>query len=278
MPEPILIAPLGGEIIGDAPDRRVEVLSDAESLHATWSRFGPGRDGADLHIHRRHVDLFYVLAGEFTLRLGPEGTPVAVPAGTLARVPPLVVHGFRNSTGAELRYLNLHAPGRDFVNYLRAMRDGRTYVYDQEDPPADGGRPPSEAVIGGDTFAIQVPGLRATVLADVEEIAVAEVEAEPGAEAPPAHLHDGHAESIYVLEGEIGLTVDDRELRAGAGTWMQLPAGTVHAGPVPSGGARARYLTLMTPGSGFGAFVRAYADARDEELAAARAGYDWRAA
>ena len=45
-------------MIGDAPDRRVEILSDHDALHATWSRFGPHRDGADLHIHRRHTDLF----------------------------------------------------------------------------------------------------------------------------------------------------------------------------------------------------------------------------
>ena len=98
MSEPAVIPPGGGEVIGDSPDRRVEILADHDAVHATWSRFGPRRDGADLHIHRRHTDLFYVLEGELTLRLGAEGEGVAVPAGTLARVPPLVVHGFRNET------------------------------------------------------------------------------------------------------------------------------------------------------------------------------------
>ena len=60
-----------------SPDRRVEILSSHDSLHATWSRFGPGRDGADLHVHREHTDLFYVLEGEFTLRLGPQGEACA---------------------------------------------------------------------------------------------------------------------------------------------------------------------------------------------------------
>src|SRR3954468_10154912 len=116
MSDPAVIAPGGGEGSGDSPDRRVEILSEHHTLHATWSRFGPRRDGADLHIHRRHSDLFYVLAGELTVRLGPAGEPVAVPAGTLARVPPLVVHGFRNGGDAELRYLNLHAPGMRFAD------------------------------------------------------------------------------------------------------------------------------------------------------------------
>ena len=66
-----------------------------------------------------------------------------MPAGTLARVPPDVVHGFRNASDADERYLNLHAPGREFANFMRALRDGRTppASYDQHAPPPDGGRP-----------------------------------------------------------------------------------------------------------------------------------------
>ena len=143
MGEPTVIARGGGEVVGDSPERRVEILSDHDALHATWSRFGPRREGADLHVHRRHTDLFYVLDGELTVRLGPEGLGVVVPAGTLARVPPLVVHGFRNGGDAEVAYLNLHAPGQGFAAYLRAMRDGRAISYDQEAPPPDGGRPVS---------------------------------------------------------------------------------------------------------------------------------------
>src|ERR1700755_2205791 len=96
-----VVPPGGGEVIGDAPDRRVEILSDHDALHATWTRFGPGRDGADLHVHRRHTDLFYVLEGELTMRLGADGEEVGVPAGTLARMPPGGVHGFRNAGSRE---------------------------------------------------------------------------------------------------------------------------------------------------------------------------------
>ena len=73
----------GGEVVGDSPERRVEILSDHEHVHATWTRYAPHRDGADLHIHRRHTDLFYVLEGELTVRLGAADEHVAVPAGTL---------------------------------------------------------------------------------------------------------------------------------------------------------------------------------------------------
>jgi quercetin dioxygenase-like cupin family protein len=187
-----------------------------------------------------------------------------VPAGKLARMPPGVVHGFRNGTDAELRYLNLHAPGRGFADYLRAMRDGRELTYDQFDPPPDGGRPPAEAVFG--TEVLRAGGV--TLLADVEEIAVAEITSEP-ADRPAPHLHRDHVESFYVLEGELAITAGDRELRAEAGAWAQVPPGVPHA---VSGSARA--LCLHTPSCGFGAFVRVLQATADEAAAAARAGFD----
>ena len=230
-------------MIGDSAGRRVEILSDAPELHATWSRFGPHRDGADLHVHRRHTDLFYVLEGELTALLGPAGDPHVAPAGTLVRVPPLVVHGFRNGSDAELRYVNLHAPGEGFADYLRAVRDGRRLVYDQEEPPADGGLPPDLAQIGGEEAVEDRPGLRIAVLADVEEIAIAEVRCQPGLTPPrPGHRHLG---SFYVLEGELAFTVADHELRAIAGAWVQLPRGvpcTLEA----RGAGEVRYLEIRT--------------------------------
>jgi quercetin dioxygenase-like cupin family protein len=243
MSEAILLAPRKGEVIGDSADRRVEILSDGEELHATWSRFGPGREGADLHVHRRHTDLFYVLAGELTVRLGPADETATAQPGMLARVPPLVVHGFRNGSDAELRYLNFHAPGQGFADYLRAVRDGRTLVYDQEEPPADGGRSPDLAQIGGEEAVGDRPGLRIAVLADVEEIAIAEVRCQPGV-APPPPDHS-RLESLYVLEGELAFTVADRELRAVAGAWVQLPRGARCTLEV-RGSGEARYLEIRT--------------------------------
>jgi mannose-6-phosphate isomerase-like protein (cupin superfamily) len=220
---PRAIAPGGGEIIGDSADRRVEILSEDDSLHATWARFGPGRDGADLHVHRHHSDLFYVLDGELTVRLGPDGDEVTVPAGSVARVPPLVVHGFRNASDADIRYLNFHVPGCGFADYMRGLRDKRPVAFDQHDPPADGGREPSEAQI--------------TDRAELEAISVVE-----RTDSAPAHVHGRAVESLYVLEGAIDITVRDRELRAEAGTWVQVPPGFEHA--VVADG---RYLSIHTP-------------------------------
>jgi mannose-6-phosphate isomerase-like protein (cupin superfamily) len=241
----------------------VEILSDDDALHATWSRFGPGRDGADLHVHRRHSDLFYVLDGELTVELGVEDDEVAAPAGTLVQVPPLVVHGFRNGRDTELRYLNFHAPGAGFADYMRALRDGRTLAYDQEPPPADGGRPAAEAVVGDNAFAAE----GVVLLADVDAIAIAEARRP----SPLSHVHRRHVESFYVLEGELAVTIGARAVRVEAGSWVQVPPGVPHS---VSSAEPMRFLDTHTPGCGFGAFLRALADAGDEELAAAHAGFD----
>jgi mannose-6-phosphate isomerase-like protein (cupin superfamily) len=204
-----------GEVIGDSPERRVEILSDADPLHATLSRFGPGRDGADLHVHRQHSDLFYVLEGELTVRLGVEDEQVIVPAGALARVPPNVVHGFRNASDAELRHLNFHAPGCEFADYMRALRDGKRYAYDQYNPPADGGSPISQAVV------------EPSGVTSVDEITVIPAEG--------ATTHDGaRLASYFVLQGELEI---DGE-RAPEGAFVQADA--------PHTASGARYLKIVT--------------------------------
>jgi mannose-6-phosphate isomerase-like protein (cupin superfamily) len=156
-----------GEVIGDSKERRVEILCDRDVLCATWTRFGPGRDGANPHIHRQHTDLFYVLAGELTVGLGADRQETVVPAGSLVVAPPLVVHAFRNASPTELRYLNFHAPNGGFADYLRGVATG----FDSEGPPADGGRPVEEALI--------VPAEAGPLLVDREEIRI-EVRDAPG--------------------------------------------------------------------------------------------------
>jgi mannose-6-phosphate isomerase-like protein (cupin superfamily) len=200
-----LIPPGGGEVIGDSPERRVEILCDDAALNATLSRFAPGREGADLHVHREHSDLFFVLEGTLTVRLGVEDRQVAVPAGRVARVPPGVVHGFRNASDADLRYLNFHAPGRRFNDYLRALRDGRTFAYDQFDPPQDGGVPATAASIGPPE--LDAPELQLAVRSE-----------------PPAP--GGRLDAIYVLDGR--LLLDGAP--APAGTGATLAPGVAVAG------------------------------------------------
>jgi hypothetical protein len=149
-------------------------------------------------------------------------------------VPPDVVHGFRNGSDAEVRYLNFHAPGCRFADYLRAVRDRREFSYDQHEPPADGGRPASEAAVGGAELVTDEPGLRVVRLADVDAISIHELRADPDSSLP-----DLGADFLYVLEGELAVGADG----AGAGSWVALPQG---ASLAVAGGAPTRVLTVRT--------------------------------
>jgi len=247
----MVIRPGGGEVIGDSPERRVEILSDHPSLHATWSRFGPGRDGADLHVHREHTDLFYVLEGEFTLRLGPQGEPRPLTAGTLAWMPPGVVHGFRNASDAELRFLNFHAPGCGFADYLRGKGD-----FDQEPPPGDGGRPLSDAIVtppgGGERFRRDDRAV--TILGECPELSAFLLEVDPEWQGIGAHDHSDEVDTFFVLEGETGFAVGEEVVRAAPGAFYGAPPGVRHG--VAHSGGRAAFLNVHGPDVGFADWVR----------------------
>jgi quercetin dioxygenase-like cupin family protein len=112
------------------------------------------------------------------------------------------------------------------------------------------------------------------LLADIEEIGISEASGEPGGPSPPPHLHRRHVESFYVLDGELTFTAGGRELRAEAGSWVQIPPGVPHMFAF-SGDGPVHFLNLHTPSCGYGAFVRGLHEARtDEDLAAVRAAFD----
>ena len=149
-----------------------------------------------------------------------------MPAGTLVRVPPDVVHGFRNASDAELRFLNFHAPGHGVHAYMRDLRDGRQAAYDQWDPPEDGGRPISEVEFGERT--------------DVPAIKVFPAETEPGA-LGVAHGRPPHRD----LRAR-GRAARIGDARAPEGSWVHVPPGEPHT-LTALGEAPARYLVVHTP-------------------------------
>jgi mannose-6-phosphate isomerase-like protein (cupin superfamily) len=79
----------------------------------------PGFEGPTPHVHRRHVDSFFVLEGEVRFRLGDE-TLVLGPGGCVA-VPPNVVHSFGHPGRQGARLINVHAPSCGFHEYLHVM-------------------------------------------------------------------------------------------------------------------------------------------------------------
>ena len=76
----------------------------------------PGTQGPRAHLHRTLVDMFFVLEGALTARLGDDELELG--AGSFVAVPPGVVHTFANRSDHVVRFLNLSVPG-GFENYLR---------------------------------------------------------------------------------------------------------------------------------------------------------------
>lgn len=239
-----------GEAIVDTPNRELRILCDHEWLNATWTRHGSGERGAEPHIHLHHVDAFYVLAGEMTLRVGPALEQLTAGAGTLVLVPPGLVHGFDNDSDGEMRFLNFHAPGCNFVEYLRGRGE-----FDQAAPPEDGGRPASDAIVtppgGGERFE---RGDRAvTIVGERPEISVLRLEAEQWPRIP-AHDHDDQVDSFFVLEGEAGLVQGDEIVRAAAGSFYVAVPGARHG--FENLGEPVTLLNVHGPDAGFAEDVR----------------------
>ncbi|GAB5436018.1 cupin domain-containing protein [Falsiruegeria mediterranea] len=92
------------------------------------------------------------------------------------------------------------------------------------------------------------------------------------------HRHDTHAETFYVMEGEIDFYVDGDWHRCGAGATLHVPPGVPHACRVAHG-EPARMLMIFQP-SGFDLFLAELAtmteaDFADEaKMAALNAKYD----
>ncbi|MGE5176726.1 MAG: cupin domain-containing protein [Hyphomicrobiales bacterium] len=83
-------------------------------------RVPPGQVGAGPHLHRRQDELFYVLEGEISLRIGEETR--TAPSGTFAFVPRGTVHGFHNRSDRPAALLVQHTPG-GFERFLDEMQE-----------------------------------------------------------------------------------------------------------------------------------------------------------
>src|SRR4051812_29024635 len=184
---PVVLRPADGEgeAIVDTELRELRILCDHEWLNVTWTRHAAGERGAEPHVHLHHVDAFYVLSGEMTLHVGPALERLTATDDTLVVVPPGLVHGFGNDSAGEVRFLNFHAPGCGFVEHLRGRGE-----FDSQPPPADGGRPATDAIVvppgGGERF--QREDRAVTILGELPEISVLRLEAEP--EWPGIGAHD----------------------------------------------------------------------------------------
>lgn len=82
------------------------------------------------------------------------------------------------------------------------------------------------------------------------EYEVLEFFCEPGFGPVDPHVHEGHVDSFYVLEGQVDFTIGEEVVRAGPGTWVAAPPGVRHGFAIP-GPENAHFLNIHAPGSGF---------------------------
>lgn len=97
-------------------------------------------------------------------------------------------------------------------------------------------------------------GGRIVIKASFEQLCMTETRndrAQPGA---GPHIHRHHADSFYVLEGEVAFLVGDEEHALGAGGCVSVPPGVVHGFKSTS---PARWLNFHTPDGGFASNLRA---------------------
>lgn len=61
-----------------------------------------------------------------------------------------------------------------------------------------------------------------------EKYSVSEWWLEPNSDGPGAHLHEDNDEVFYVLEGITSILIADKWINAGKGTFIRIPAKTIH--------------------------------------------------
>jgi quercetin dioxygenase-like cupin family protein len=88
------------------------------SFFLSETTIAPGFPGPPPHRHERLHDMFYVLEGVLTVRLGEDAREVG--PGTFICVPPGVVHTFSNPSDAPVRFLNFNTPS-GWENYMRDL-------------------------------------------------------------------------------------------------------------------------------------------------------------
>lgn len=89
-----------------------------ESFFLSETTIEPGFPGPPSHRHRWLHDMFYVLDGVLSVRLGEETRELG--PGTFVCVPPGVVHTFSNRTEEPVRFLNFNTPA-GWEGYMREL-------------------------------------------------------------------------------------------------------------------------------------------------------------
>jgi mannose-6-phosphate isomerase-like protein (cupin superfamily) len=253
-----------GQFLVDQREATVKVLADFPDFVVTYMRSqhegGPGR-----HFHRQHVDGFVVLEGEYAFELGDERATRS--AGAALAIPQRVIHRYEHETTDQGAFLNIHAPGCDFANYLF----GDTPPEEADnifDPPEDEGLPASEASVlrvaeQGEVIT-DTPERTIRILADLPELVLTWTRYVEGEEGPGPHVHHEHLDAFFILTGELnfGLGPEVERVTAPAGAFVAAPPHVIHTFR-NDGPADATWLNFHAPSAGFANFLRDSSQAWD---------------
>ena len=103
--------------------------------------------------------------------------------------------------------------------------------------------------------AVRREGRHHRILCELPALEVIELRFGPGFEGVDPHTHPDHVDCFYVLEGEAEFTLDGEALRAGPGSFVAAPIGTVH-GFRNAGEGELRLLNVHAPTTGFAERLR----------------------
>jgi quercetin dioxygenase-like cupin family protein len=251
--DPVLLGPGEGE-----GNERFTILADRDELVLTEFRYAPGQDGPRRHVHHHHADGFYCLEGELRITLDEEERVLG--PGGFVLIPPEVIHTFGNHGAVRGRYLNFHAPGLGFAEYLR----GRNPDFDQDyDVPPGSGRPTSEAVVRqpGEGEQLGLGPSQSSIKAGADDgmgsLALLESTIGPNFPGPVLHEHERMVDSFYILDGTLTLRLGDDAVEATAGSYALVPPGNAHTFSTPS--EPVKLLNIFAP-AGFEGYVREMAE------------------
>jgi len=116
-PVPIIHPPGDGKTVGVLRSKSVFKVEShqTQGAYAILEQDIPAGHGPPLHVHRHETEIFYILEGDFEIRIGGQTIPAS--RGAIATCPRDIPHTFRNVGKTHGKLLLTVIPGR-FSEYF----------------------------------------------------------------------------------------------------------------------------------------------------------------
>jgi quercetin dioxygenase-like cupin family protein len=127
MSSPLILPPGEGRSVQIGTKTTCTFKVTGKDTHGHFGLFeysmAPGTEGARPHIHKKFVEMFYVVEGEMELLL--ERRKVLAPPGTFMLVPENTPHGFSNPGLKHSRLLIMFCPADSREKYFEGLAELR---------------------------------------------------------------------------------------------------------------------------------------------------------